>query len=1032
MHQIIAQVGGGRLYQLSIKADPIVVGTPAWYDWLDQNTAFLFTDHVGSFTARKSSSIYNDQDWSATRFWKGRFYNIPLGPSRSLTLSRLQAAVERLISGYTTTDLIDVSAECFSASLRPAYGIGFPLDRAEGLVQAKLQRPVLSEDLLVRQRLIARLQSGLPGRLTLLCAPAGFGKSTLLAHWAARCGRPVAWLALEPGDQDLAVFVRLVLAALRTCFPTACPATARLLASQQGLDIEPLAAALLADLAALPGEALLVLDDYQFMQRDGVQRLLAALLEHLPPRLHLALACRWDPPLPLVRWRARGWLQEVRGAELCVTEQETEAVLAALVGGERARASARVVWQRTEGWVALVRLAALGLRQAADAAAYLQHWSSVPDSASRRYLLEEVLLQQPQRVQQVLLGTALLKQFNESLCARLLEGEESRESVAGLLGWMEQAQLVEPRQEGEPGWYRYRVLLRQVLEQRVREEWSAAEVACWHRRASEWYASRGEIVEAVEQAQAAGEGERAVQLVEGQVRRLLEEERVEEMEGWLERLEEEQREGSAALLLARAWLKHVHGRLMELPGLLMTAEQRLDFQFRDAGDPDNAKYWFLRAFLAHVWSQFQFFTGQIEASLESAHSALEWIPPEYEYIASHALSILALSRQASGQQDVALFELNKALRDQSARHSVTARLLFTQAIIYLNAGKLQQAEQTARHLLQVARQADLALSQTWAHLLLGVVHYEWNQLDMAVNHFNTVIANRHHAHFFAVRDALCGLALTYQAQGLSSQAKEIARTLLEWVLEQQNMRELVTVYAFQAQLALLQEDVESAEIWSVMARDQSVPGSILFFDCTEAHLLLARGDEPGAVQAQALLSQRLQHAESSHNRRMTIKVLAMQAWAYRIQGHETEALKALKRALTLAHSGRFIRTFADLPSLVRMLPELRKPRKAQQMIDAPLAAYLQQIRMAFKSESSRPVSEEVRLQQEGPELLTNRERQILGLLNRNLTNKEIARELVVTPGTVKVHTNSIYRKLSVNNRRSAIMLARSLGILVTQ
>jgi LuxR family maltose regulon positive regulatory protein len=1029
MHRIIAQVGGGRLYQLSIKADPIVVGTPAWYDWLEQNTAFLFTDRMGSFTACKSGPVDKDQDWSATRFWKGRLYRVPLGPSRSLTLSLLQAAAEQL-SSCTTTHQTDAFTAGFPLSLYPAYGTGFPLTTSEGLVRARLYRPALSDELLVRERLMERLQRGVCGRLTLLCAPVGFGKSTLLAQWAGCCGRAVAWLCLEQGDEVLAAFAHLWLAALRTCFPAACPATAQLLSQRQEVTVERLACVLLEDLAALPGEALLVLDEFDRLGPGPVQRLLATLIEHLPPPVHLALACRYEPGLPLIRWRARGWLQEVRAAELCLTERETQAVLERLVGQERARQSARVVWQRTEGWVALVRLVGVGLRQAADPEAYLAGWARVGERASSRYLVEELVQPQAGRVQRVLQRTGVLKQFNVALCAALLEGEESYEQVEELLSWMERAQLVR-ESEGEPGWYRYHPLVQQVLQQWVREEGSEQEQAEWHRRASDWYGRQGKIAEAVGHALAAGERGRAVEVVEAQVMGMVEGERVEELEGWLALLGEEQLAGSVGLLLARAWVKQVRGRLMDLPRLLTSAGQLLDLQARDTGNPNDTEYRVLRAFLTLGWSQFQFFTGQIEAALESAHSTLEWVPPECEYIASCALSILALAKQVSGQADVALFELNKALRDQPARHSVTARLLFTQAVVYLNAGKLQQVEQTASHLLQVAQQSGLALSQYWAHLLLGVVYYEWNQLDMAADHFNTVITNPHRAHFFAVRDAMCGLALTYQAQELSSQAKEVARALLKWVLEQQNMHELVTVYAFQAQLALLQDDMELAEICFAMAKDQTAPGSVLFFDCAEVHLLLTRGDEPGVVQAQELLTQCLQHVESSHNIPKTIKALAMQAWAYKIQGHESGALKALKRAFALARPGRFIRTFADLPPLARILQDFYKRCKAQQIMDVPLVAYLQQVRTMLKPEPAPPVSEKVQVWQEGLELLTNRERQILILLNKNLTNKEIARELVVTPGTVKVHTNSIYRKLSVNNRRSAIMLAKSLGILIT-
>jgi LuxR family maltose regulon positive regulatory protein len=295
-----------------------------------------------------------------------------------------------------------------------------------------------------------------------------------------------------------------------------------------------------------------------------------------------------------------------------------------------------------------------------------------------------------------------------------------------------------------------------------------------------------------------------------------------------------------------------------------------------------------------------------------------------------------------------------------------------------------------------------------------------------------VIANQHLAHFWILQDAMCGLALAYQAQGLSKEAQETARTLLEMVQGQHNMRELMTAYTFCGQLALLQDEVEEASQWLEMAADQAVLGPMWFFEdplITQGRLLLDQGDEVSVARGQALLDELMQHVEAIHNTRKTIKVLALQAWAYDLQGRQTEALDVLERALALGRPGEFLRTFADLPKLARVLQDLRKLRKARQEVDSKLDAYLQRILAAMSPLTSPPVSTKELLQQEGIEPLTERELQILRLLDRDLTNKEIAHELVVTPGTVKVHTINVYRKLSVNNRRAAATLAKALGLL---
>src|SRR5206468_1997154 len=233
-------------------------------------------------------------------------------------------------------------------------------------------------------------------------------------------------------------------------------------------------------------------------------------------------------------------------------------------------------------------------------------------------------------------------------------------------------------------------------------------------------------------------------------------------------------------------------------------------------------------------------------------------------------------------------------------------------------------------------------------------------------------------------------------------------------------------------LALLWGEVGEASQWLEMAGEQEVPGPMLFLEdppITQVRLLFAKGDEVSVVPGQALLTQLLQHVEFIHSTRKTIQVLALQAWAYDLQGRETEALDVLERALALARPGGFIRTFADVPSLVRLLHELRKRRKARKEVDGKLDTSLQHLLAAMSPKSAPSMSKEDLLRQEGLEPLTDRELQILYLLDKDLTNKEIARELVVTPGTVKVHTTNVYRKLSVNNRRAAVTLAKALGLL---
>jgi LuxR family maltose regulon positive regulatory protein len=789
---------------------------------------------------------------------------------------------------------------------------------------------------------------------------------------------------------------------------------------------------LINDLADVPDDVILVLDDYHLIHNREVHTVLELLAEHLPLQLHLVLVCRSDPPLPIARWLAKGRLNELRGTDLRFTLEETEAFLTHMLGSEAARETADTLNERTEGWIAVLRLAALSLRGTSERATFLEHLDSYTARSISSYLVEEILAQQTLEVQEVLEQSSMLEHFCAELCAAVIGSDISLEKVQATLDMLERANLPLVPLDKRQKWYRFHHLFQSLLKQRLQTHCSQQELATLHLRASAWYATHGIIEEAIRHALLAGDTSRATQLVEAQFFQAFEHEQLMLLEHWLRLLPEEQIQGSPFLLVARALISQAHGQLKELPRLLTAAEQLLGTAGSSAHHADNSKRRLLYVMIADFWSLFHFFSGQTQASLDSARSALALLPPGEEIVASHVLEELAWSLQANGFEEDALAALQKALLDQPTGLTSTARLLFAQAYMYLAMGKLPHVEQTARHLLPIAREADLTISYNYAHWLLGLVYYEQNQLDEAAYHFSAVIADQHQAHMWVVQDALCGLALTYQAQGLGTQAQETARSLLALAQEQHTIRELMVAFAFCGRLALLQNEVEEASHWLEMAGEQEVRGPMFFLEdplMTEARLLLTKGDEVSIAEGQVLLTQLLQLVESIHNTRKLIKVLAFQAWAYDLQGCEAEALDVLERALALARPGGFVRTFADLPPLAKLLNELRKDRKARHQVDKHLDAYLHSILAAMDQVPAQAASKEDLLVREGLEPLTRRELQILHWLDTDLTNKEIARELVVTTETVKLHTKHVYRKLSVNNRRAAITLARALGLL---
>jgi ATP/maltotriose-dependent transcriptional regulator MalT len=1035
MRKKIPRVEGGRLLRSENAMDPILVGIPAWYDWLEQQSSFTFVDDSFSFTAHKSALRSGGSYWQAYRRHQGKLYRIHLGHSSALTLERLQSAAqafaEELAPGEPASLPLGHNGSNRlrrRTSARMALGV----DHSTSFIHTKLSRPRLSSDLISRPLLLERLNAGLSGKVTLVCAPAGFGKTTLLAAWVETIDCQTAWLSLDEHDDELASFVSSLTAALQSVFPDAFGATASLLQATRFPTIASLVALFCNDLADLPEDLLLVLDDYHLIRTSEVHSLLGQLVEHLPTQVHLVITSRTDPQLPIARWQAQGHLHELRASDLRFTLEETEAFLARELGSSVAHQVAGALEERTEGWIAIVRLAALSLHNAPDQAAFLERLGHAPEHTISRYLVEEVINQLAPDVQELLDRMSMVEQFCAGLCQAIMGSDARAAQVQATLEWLERSHLFLVPLDEPQGWHRFHHLFQGLLQQRLQQRLSQEEIALLHRRASAWYAEQGLMEKALEHALAGGDAQGATRLVEDYFFKAYEQEEWTQLERWIRLLPLEQIQNSPILLYARAWIAQVRGQLADIPPLLTAAEQLLETKDNGTGESGTSQTRILHALIKFLWSWFQYFTGQTQASWQNASSALEWIPPSEEYVANIALLFLTFPSLTNGQEDVVLAQLQQALRDHSANLRGTARLLFAQELLYLDAGKLHQAEHTARHLLQIAREGDLALSQNFAHWLLGVAHYEWDRLDAAVYHFSVVLANRHLAHSMVVRDSMCGLALAYQAKGLVKEAQETARALLALMQEQRSMGGLMAAYSFLARLALLQGEVEEASRWLELAGVQQVWGSMLFLEdqpLTEVRLLLTRGDTASVAHGQALLTHLLEHVEDMHSTRKQIKVLALQAWAYDLQGREAEALEVLDQALALGCPGGFVRTFADLPSLLKMVAELRRRRKEQKVLDDKLDTYLQAILVAMSPAPAQSVSTKELMRQEGLDPLTERELQILHLLEKGLTNREIASELVVTPGTVKLHTKHVYRKLSVNNRHMAVTLARALGLL---
>ncbi len=945
----------------------------------------------------------------------------------------------------------------------------------------KLHQPALPANLVTRPNLVAQLNHGLARghKLSLIVAPAGFGKTTLVSEWLDALSLPppppsgveeaglgqtetlqkqksrqpqCAWLSLDELDNDLGRFFQYVVTAVQNVFPTTDAESLRLLQAAQLPPTAYLARTLLHEWAALPGACVLVLEDYHAITTLAIHQFITQVLEHLPPQIHLVLLSRTEPPLPLARLHVRQQLTEIRAADLYFAPDETQRFLTQALGRAPTDETVAVLQNQTEGWVAGLQLAALALTGALRSTLFAEDKETAFARTFARnnrhvmtYLMEEVLAQQPLAVQTFLFHTALLERFCVPLAETLLAAVAEEQShqpaapsrdlpdnrlaaplatVQAVLTYVLQTHLFIVPLDAQGEWYRYHHLFRDLLRHQFQVDTGPALRATLHRRASTWLADHGWIEEAFQHALAGGDELAAANLVTARRHDLFYHEDWRTLERWLALFPETLVQQHPGLLMCKAYLFHFQFKLAAIPPLLQTIAARLDDPTLTAADVR-----LLQGEIALHSSQLLYWQNEGQRSLAAAQQVLTHLHASYIYLYGSALLYLGGAAQMTGQAAVALPTLRATLEaKQTTANTLVARALMTLTFMHYFTGELTAAQQYAQALLQVATQADLALSIGWGHYVLGSIAYEWNDLETAVQHFTWLVEQRYSSNILAVHDSWVRLAWLEQVQGRLDQAQQHMAGLLQFHQEQGNLHFLPLVDAFQARLALHQGDVATAVRWVEVSHLPPPRWSLISFDrpvLTHAKIRLAQGVPADLVQALGNLAQLREVAEFTHNTLRLVEILAVQALVEAAQGETEVALATLQRAVLLAKPARCIRTFVDLgPPLARLLYALTKRDIEAEYLGQVLAAFPPSLALTDPAQQVRRTTQTQLI-----EPLSERESEVLLYLQQGLANKAIAHVLNISALTVKKHTISLYQKLGVQSRQQAVARARALGIL---
>ena len=921
------------------------------------------------------------------------------------------------------TDTSGVGSAASSSTSRP-------------LLETKLYRPRVRRQTVQRERLMNLLDRGIESSLTIVAAPAGFGKSTLLSAWvAARSSdadsvRAVAWLSLDDGDNDPASFWMYLVTALRTVAPDVGSEALALLQGPGFPSPVTGLTGLLNDLAGVDREVVLVIDDYHLIDAREVHEGVSFVIDNMPSNVHLVVAGRADPPLPLARLRARGELVELRAADLRFRTEEATEYLTGAMGLSLSAPEVSTLDDRTEGWIAALQLAALSMRGREDLADFVAGFAG-DDRYVVDYLTEEVLHNQPAEVRSFLLQTSILTRINAALADAVSGGSNGQ----AMLEKLDRANMFLIPLDERRRWFRYHHLFAEVLQARLVDE-RPADVADLHRRASGWYADHGDLDSAIHHALAAPDPDLAGRLIEASLPAMARDRREATLRTWMEALPAEIFRTRPVLSLGYAGALLSTDEVAGVEERLRDAERWIERSDSDEFPGplvvvDAEEFRRLPGSTAIYRSGLALTQGDAASTVHHARRALSLLDPDDDYRRGAAAALEGLALWGSGDLDGAYegYARSVASFRRSGHIADVLGCTVTLADLRLTQGRMSDALASYEAALELARGQPTEVRRGIPDMHVGIatILCERGELDAADSHLQRALALGDAAGLpkYRYRSRLAMAQLT-QARGDLDAAVDLVEAADRFFVA--DMSPVVRpVPATRARLWLRQGRVADALGWAAEV-GVSVEDDLTYLREYE-HITLARtllahhrmgGDQQPVHDALALLVRLREAAIAGGRTGSVIEILTLEALAHRAQGDVERGVASLQDALRRAEGEGYARVFLDEGApLVSLLEAIAAGSVAREYA-ARLLAMLHGIDAA----------ETVRDDSSGlAEPLSEREREVLRLLSTEMSGPEIARLLVVSLNTLRTHTKRIYTKLGVNSRRSAVLRAQELGEL---
>ncbi|MDX2413301.1 MAG: LuxR C-terminal-related transcriptional regulator [Woeseiaceae bacterium] len=886
-------------------------------------------------------------------------------------------------------------------------------DLPVSIIRSKLYPPPMVSDTVKRERLLSLAQSVAQSPLTLVSAPAGYGKSTLVSQWLDSLGCKSAWLSLDAADSNFIQFLSYVVAALNGAYPGCCAETAQYLQSAALPGPNELAGVFCNDIEELEEPIALVLDDYYQISSSEIDDFLDIVLKHPPQNLHLIIISRRDPTLSISTLRARGKLCEVRMQQLEFREDETRAFIRVHLDDQITDDDIKLLHKRTEGWPAALRLARLASAEGGSTSSVVDQLPN-DSHAVRTYLIQEVLANQTTEIREYLLRASFLDRFCPELCEAIMPEDSADISGEEFVNHVNKTNLFSIALDASGNWFRLHHLFQAMLQDQALIDLGDQAIRDIHVRASAWFEEHELVSEAIRHALSADRADKAAGVINRHRNIIMNRERWPQLLTWLGLLPRQIVESRPELQVLYARIYRTTGQDVKLVEALDNAESLLasgvEYEHKNE----------LLGSLASVRCFQRYMQSDGQGAIRVARRALDLLSKDDLAERGFAMLILTLGMQMTGDVKGAKSVVYSAMTDQSTQGefgaTFTTRLFNTLCFFHWMDADLKNLYLAATDSTNLGTQSELWEVVSGAVHFQAATHYHQNDLSAVERDLQDFLRRKAIANteFYSLN--LIISALAHDALDNSVEVEKNVKSLHEIAFGTHNSYLIGLSGALAAELAIRQGRMAEALKWADQYDPEPFVPMYSFFSPTMclAKILVLDDGAASHERAQALLPKLEDYLAGIHNKRFLIETLALRALLSDKTGDAVLAVEQLGRAISLAQPGGFIRLFVDLGSgLLPLLNRLELRGEKLQYVGRILAAFQSEGGQADASQTGTRVAVSINDIAGLPESLSPREKEVLALLVERLTNKDIGAQLFISTATVKRHAHSIYENLNV-------------------